>query len=118
MKRIVVALVATLLASPAGAASERRCGWLHNPTPANWWLIDRDGQWVLGTQGAEQVPGMDRLPDMATRGWVRTNGYYGYGCACLSLQTDKRSGRVTRVISGAPVPLRQCRSDKRLPRPE
>ena len=117
MKRLAAALLLAVAATPASAAAERRCGWLHNPTPANWWLDDRDGQWVLGTQGGEQVPGMDILPDMATRGWVRTNGYYGYGCACMSLDTDRRSGRVKRVISATPVPLRQCQADKRLPRP-
>jgi hypothetical protein len=113
----VLAMAAMLTATPASAAPERRCGWLHNPTPANWWLEDRDGQWILGTQGSEQVPGMDVMRDMASRGWVKTNGYYGYGCACLGLETDRRAKRVLRLLSATPLPLRQCRADKRLPPP-
>lgn len=104
-----------MAAAPAGAP-ERRCGWLQNPTPANWWLVDREGEWILGVQGGYQAPGMDEMPDMSTRGWVRTNGYYGYGCACMSVTTDRRSRRVTRLFSATPVPLRQCRTDRRLPR--
>ena len=59
---------------------------------------------------------MDELPDTTTRGWVETNGHYGYGCACMTVSVDRRSGRVTRLYSATPVPLRQCRADRRLPR--
>jgi hypothetical protein len=117
MKTVIGAVLLAALATPAWGVTERRCGWLHNPTPANWWLEDRAGQWVLGTQGSDQVPGMENLPDMAARGWVRTNGYHGYGCACLTLETERRGQTVKRVVSGTPVPLRQCRADRRLPRP-
>ncbi len=113
----IFALAAIPAFSASAAAPERRCGWLQNPTPANWWLVDRDGEWILGVQGGYQAPGMDEMPDMSTRGWVRTNGYYGYGCACMSVATDRRSGRVTRLYSATPVPLRQCRADRRLARP-
>ncbi|MGQ0588249.1 MAG: DUF4087 domain-containing protein [Sphingosinicella sp.] len=95
---------------------ERRCGWLQNPTPANWWLVDRDGEWLIGAQGGYQAPGMDNMPDMTTRGWVRTNGYYGHGCACMTVETDRRTMRITRIRSASPVPLSQCRRDRRLPR--
>ena len=113
----LIAASAIALPSSAQRPPERRCGWLQNPTPANWWLVDRDGEWILGVQGGYQAPGMDEMPDMSTRGWVRTNGNYGYGCACMSVTTDRRSGRVTRLFSATPVPLRQCRADRRLPRP-
>jgi hypothetical protein len=103
------------LAGPNGR-SERRCGWLQNPTPANWWLIDRDGEWLIGAQGGYQAPGMDGMPDMTTGGWVETNGSHGYGCACMDVTTDARSRRVTRIFSARPVPLRQCRADRNLPR--
>jgi len=121
MRRILLLIAmfaASTMALPLSAqrAPERRCGWLQNPTPANWWLVDRDGEWILGVQGGYQAPGMDEMPDMSTRGWVRTNGYYGYGCACMRVTTDRRSGRVTRLYSASPVPLRQCRADRRLPR--
>ena len=95
---------------------ERRCGWLHNPTPANWWLVDRDGEWLIGAQGGYQAPGMDEMPDMTTRGWVRTNGYYGHGCACMTVETDRRTMRITRLRAATPVPLARCRSARRLPR--
>ena len=106
-----------LMAAPAPApASERRCGWLQNPTPANFWLIDRDGEWLIGAQGGYQAPGMDEMPDMSTRGWIETNGHYGHGCACMTVTTDRRTRRVTRILSARPVPLSQCRNDRRLPR--
>lgn len=54
-------LVLLLLALPAIAA-EQRCGWLDNPTPANLWLRDRDGQWTLSEQGLYEGPGIDNLP--------------------------------------------------------
>jgi hypothetical protein len=106
---------------PAVAATaskgERRCGWLVNPTPANWWLTDRDGQWILGTQGADQAAGMDEMPDMSTAGWVETNGHYGYGCACMTITADA-DGQVSRVADARPRPLRQCRADRKLPKPD
>jgi hypothetical protein len=109
--------VAMLGAVPAAqAAPERRCGWLENPTPANWWLTDRDGQWILSTQGREPVDGMEAIPDMTTRGWVETNGSYGYGCACLVLDTAP-GRRVLRVLSAEALPLARCRADRALPRP-
>jgi hypothetical protein len=105
-------------ASADAARGERRCGWLSNPTPGNWWLTDRDGQWILGTQGGEQAPGMDEMPDMSGSGWVETNGSYGYGCACMTIAHDPATRRVTRVANAQPRPIAQCRADKSLPRPE
>ncbi|HEX8309286.1 MAG TPA: DUF4087 domain-containing protein [Allosphingosinicella sp.] len=95
----------------------RRCGWLSNPTPANWWLTDSQGQWILGTQGADQAPGMDEMPDMSTAGWVETNGHYGYGCACITITADGE-GKVTRISDAQPKPLKQCQADGKLPKPE
>ena len=109
---------ALALAPGPTRAAERLCGWLHNPTPANYWLTDRATQWTLSEQGGSAVPGFDDLPDMARYGWVVTNGdSYGYGCACLLADVDRRAGRVIRVIKAEPVPLRKCRNDRRLPQP-
>jgi hypothetical protein len=49
---IIPALISglSIFALPANAA-ETRCGWLQNPTPANWWLTDRDGTWTISAQG-------------------------------------------------------------------
>lgn len=105
---------------PAAAIAlkgQRRCGWLSNPTPANWWLTDSQGQWILGTQGADQAPGMDEMPDMSIAGWVETNGHYGYGCACMTITADD-DGRVTRIADAQPRPLKQCQADRKLPKPE
>ena len=116
----VAAAPAAVKAASAPAVpprSARRCGWLSNPTPANWWLTDGEGQWILATQGADQAPGMDDLPDMSTAGWVETNGHYGYGCACMTITADG-DGRVTRIADAQPRPLRQCRADRKLPKPE
>ena len=106
---------AALAVAPAGAP-ERRCGWLDNPTPANFWLTDRDGEWLIGAQGGYQAPGIDDMPDMSTAGRVRLNGSYGYSCACMDVTVDRRTRRITRIYSARPVPLRQCRADRRLPR--
>jgi hypothetical protein len=46
---LAAAAFASLAAVPALA--ERRCGWLENPTPANYCLTDRDGEWTIGVQG-------------------------------------------------------------------
>lgn len=111
---LLLALAAA--ASAPAATAERRCGWLQNPTPANYWLVDRDGEWLLSAQGGYQAPGLEDMRDMSTRGWVEVNGHYGYGCACMTVTTDRRTRRVTRLFSAIPVPLRQCRADRRLPR--
>ena len=105
------------VAAAAAAAGERRCGWLSNPTPGNWWLTDKDGQWVLGTQGGDQAPGMEGLPDMSTAGWVETNVHYGYGCACITIAHDPTTRKVTRIAKAEPKPLKQCQADRSLPEP-
>lgn len=112
-------LVSFLLLAMAAApgATERRCGWLHNPTPANYWLADRDGEWTIMSQGGFQAEGWEDMGNMSARGWVRTNGYYGYGCACMTVETDRSTMRITRIHSAESRPLRPCRADRRLPRP-
>lgn len=109
-------------ASPALAeshAAEQRCGWLENPTPANWWLRDRDGEWVLSVQGGYQADGLANLPDIAGKQWVVTNsGGYGYGCACLDVQVDKKSRQVVRLMSARPLSLGRCKADRKLPAPD
>jgi hypothetical protein len=115
MRLAAAAACLTLIATPA--AAEKRCGWLVNPTPANWWLNDRDGQWILSVQGRGGAPGFDDLPDMSLRGWVRTGpGSYGHGCACLDLTVDRGSKRVLRIASATPLPLAACRNDPALAR--
>lgn len=112
----LIPVLAGALAGPAQGA-DRRCGWLHNPSPGNYWLDDRDGQWIMATQGAPgTTPGMNRMPDMTVREWVRTNGYYGYGCACVVMDANARRD-VLRIHSAEQLPLSRCRNDRALPRP-
>jgi Protein of unknown function (DUF4087) len=107
-----LAILALALATAPVAAAEQRCGWLANPTPSNYWLTDRDGEWTLSIQGGDHAEGMEQMPDMTTRGWVKTNGYYGYGCACMTVETDRKTMKITNVLSATPRPLKQCRADR------
>lgn len=120
----LVALLLPLAGVPSASdaaprpARETRCGWLHNPTPANWWLVDRDGEWVIGMQGGYQAPGLDDLPDLTVSRWVVTNGSaYGYGCACLSVSVDRKARRITRIHSVRQQAIGVCRADRKLPPP-
>ncbi len=112
-----VVIATSSAAKPTVAKPETRCGWLQNPTPSNWWLDDRQGTWTLSVQGGYEASGMDNMPDMSTNGYVKTNGNYGYSCACMKVSTNKRTMQIKHVFSARPVPLRQCRSDKNLPKP-
>lgn len=105
----------SLFTLPANA-SETRCGWLQNPTPANWWLKDKDGTWTISAQGGYQARGMDNIPNIDDKEYIRTNGYYGYGCACLRVSTDRNRMRITKIDSGQQLPLRTCREDRNLPK--
>ena len=96
-------------------ATETRCGWLANPTPANWYLKDGDGTWVISLQGGYQAEGMDNLPS-DEKEYVRTNGYHGYGCACLNVSTDSNRMRITMIQGGETLPLSTCREDPNLPK--
>lgn len=104
--------------TPAAKVTERRCGWLHNPTPGNWWLIDGEGEWILAVQGGKQVEGMDDIPDMTANDWRTTNGSYGYGCACMMVTSVAGGMEVERIADVQPKPLEQCRADKALPKEE
>ncbi len=97
---------------------ERRCGWLSNPTPANWFLADRSGDWTISVQGGFEAQGMDKINLQNERDYVRTNGSYGYACACLDVVT-KRSGqswRITKIHSFKQLLLKQCLEDPALRR--
>ena len=100
-----------------GAVTARRCGWLHNPTPGNWWLFDGRGEWILGSQGGRQAEGLDEIPDMTRFGWVETNVHYGYGCACMRVTAIPGKLMVERIAEIEPLPLERCEADKALPRP-
>lgn len=117
---LVVALVLTdvTMVSSADAAShvrrQVRCGWIDNPTPANWWLTDGYGEWIISVQGGRQADGMDNLPDFSSS-WVETNGHYGYGCGCLNADVDVRQKQILRIYSVQQKRISACKNDKALP---
>jgi len=102
-------------ATPGQPPVVLRCGWFENPTPGNAWLTDRDGQWLIGLQGGHQAEG--DWPRFTPARWVRTNGHYGHGCACLRVVADEASYEVQRIVSATSRPLRVCRRDKALTEP-
>ncbi|MCB2078216.1 MAG: DUF4087 domain-containing protein [Novosphingobium sp.] len=120
MRGVLAICIGAGLASVALAsarAPEKRCGILANPTPANWWLNDRDGEWIIGTQGGFQAEGIDVMPEsFYKKGWVRTNGNYGYRCACLTVDSDRKNKRITRIRSAQALPMKRCNADKALQR--
>jgi hypothetical protein len=106
--------MAALAPSPAlpvvEAAAVTRCGWFVNPTPGNAWLIDAAGEWIIGAQGRFQAEG--EWPEFIDSRWVATNGNYGYGCACMKVDSNARSKRITRIYSANSRPLSSCRNDR------
>lgn len=108
--------------APAFAAGENRCGWIQNPTPGNYWLDDRDGMWVIMTQGQDDEPlGMENFPDISTGDYVASSGNYGYTCGCVRAETDADKaggGKITAIYSVKLLPLNKCLADRALPRPE
>jgi hypothetical protein len=109
-----VLILAAVVAAAAAQAAERRCGWWENPTPANAWLTDKDGEWIVGVQGGHQADG--DWPDFSAREWVKTNVNYGYGCACLDVEVDRATKRVLKIVRAQARPLAACRRDRALPR--
>src|SRR5688572_20329164 len=99
-------------AQKSGSGFEKRCGWIDNPTPANWWLTDKDGEWIIGTQGGRQAEG--DLPSFSDANWVKTNGNYGYGCACLMAKVDPKEKLILKIQNAQVLPLQKCRADKSL----
>lgn len=82
-------------------------------------------QLVAHRQGRDldtcHAEGMDKTPSFNPKLFVETNvpgSGYGYGCACLIVETNAKAQRITKVSSGKILPLAKCRNDKALPNPE
>lgn len=115
---VLLSLISLAVASPTHAA-EKRCGWYENPTPSNHFLTDREGTWIIGAQGSYLAEGGENLQEFPDSKWVQTNaGSYGYGCACLDVETDHTTKKVLRVLHLEVKPLSACRRDKNLKEPE
>jgi hypothetical protein len=93
---------------------ETRCGWLSNPTPANIWFYDRDGEWTIGVQGGYQIEGDWEWPSFRRGQWVKTNGSHGYGCVCMRMRVDQETREVLEIKSAHARPLQACRQDRSL----
>lgn len=108
------ALALMLLGSPA-AALETRCGWLDNPSPANWWLLDADGDWTISIQGREEFSNFFDVEPTGTYEREGLHPSYGWSCACIRGEFDPVSRRLTFAESVRNLPLSQCREDPALP---
>ena len=116
---ITVSLAIGGLRTPTVSADgpwEKRYGWFSNPTPANAWLDDRDGEWTIGIQGGHQADG--DWPDFKPREWVKTNVNYGYGCACMLVKVNQQTHEVLEIKSAYSRPLSACRKDRHLKEPK
>lgn len=105
LKQCTVFSVAALCIVGAAAvkASDKaalRCGWLQNPSPQNASLSDRDGEWVISMRGRPVAQG--DWPEFGPSQWVRTNGHYGYGCACLRLVANAHTHELSQILSASP----------------
>jgi len=111
------ALLTIALAPLAHAAEpeEHVCGWYENPMPRVINLIDHDGSWKVATSDGYSAPG--QKPVFRSSQWVRTNGDYGYGCACLSGDMDEQTHTVNAITSATPRTLAACRADTSLREP-
>lgn len=117
MRKIIAATCLSLFVLPMTAtAAENRCGWIENPTPGNWWLTDRDGQWIIMSQGGHEAPGLEHVGDISAGDYVATNGNYGYACGCMKVDTDGDS-RIVAIHSFRQLALSKCSNDPALPRP-
>ncbi|WP_422785566.1 DUF4087 domain-containing protein [Roseibium algae] len=105
------------LVTQVAQAAENRCGLIENPTPANWWLTDGEGTWTIRLQGRDWEPlGMDRIGDISEGDYRRTNGNYGYACACAKVDTTTFDGEryITAIHSFTQIPLARCDNDPAL----
>jgi hypothetical protein len=113
--KTAAAIIAVLISGSAMSAGETKrqtlCGWFENPTPGNYWLIDRRGEWLIGLQGGYQVKDDWPWPKFESSQWVSTNGNYGYGCACFAGVVDLTEQHFISITSANAKPLSVCRED-------
>jgi len=114
---ILLSGAAFLLAPASFASAEMRCGWLENPTPSNWWLIDKEDTWTLIAQDGYEAKGTDLIGDISTGDYVKETGDYGYACACMDVTLDRDSNRIAEIRSFKQLRMSKCRNDKALPPP-
>lgn len=112
MKLLSIALIFSF-SSVALAKVETRCGWISNPTPANYWINDADGEWIISAQGGYQATGeIEAYP--TDEQMVNTNGSYGYWCGCITGTFDKNEQLVKEILSSSVKSLDVCLEDPNL----
>src|SRR5689334_15642593 len=108
-------LVVPAIGLAAEPSTQRRCGWVDNPTPANWELTDRDGAWTVSAQGGHHAAGdLPEFPE-TTDYWVTANGSYGYGCGCFDVAVDSARKLILAIHRSRVLPLKRCQADRSLP---
>jgi len=112
--KINIFCVLFLLMPLAVFAKESRCGWLENPSPANYWFTDKDGEWTISIQGDKSAIGMEKLAGFPDNEFIQTNVGYGYGCACITIDTNFGKREVIKIYKFNPISLQRCKSDKKL----
>ncbi len=122
MKKLIALSVLVLAPVFASATTDVRCGWYANPTPANHWITDGQGDWIIMSQGSHQAQGSETIA-MNTEDkklWVKTSPTgYGYGCACATVTYDLVPGQKYQLVKSLrnlrQQALKICRTDKNLP---
>ena len=99
---------------PDAEIFETRCGWFSNPTPSNFSLFDRDGEWIIGVQGGYQVTNDWNWPAFSPEQWVKTNLDYGYGCVCMQMKVNSKTHEVLAIKHTRVQSLAKCRDDRAL----
>lgn len=113
--KTILALFIAFAGSTAFAKPEVRCGWIENPTPANYWIIDADGEWTISVQGGYQAEGDVVFPRDGANNYVKTNFNYGYFCGCINATVDKADRKVLKIFSASAKSLSACLNDPALP---
>ncbi|EKR75302.1 PF13316 family protein [Leptospira noguchii str. 2006001870] len=118
LKKISISFILVFIAAfPLFAKEnvlETRCGWFHNPSPANITLYDRDGEWIFSVQGGYQLKEDWEWPKFKPSEWVNTNVNYGYGCICMNAVVNHKDRKVITIQTLKAKPLKSCQKDPAL----
>lgn len=98
----------------ASSEFETRCGWFVNPSPANIFLLDADGNWTLSSQGDHFIEKEWDWPNFSEDEWIGKPNAYGHGCACITAKFDKEKFDVLEISKLWPQALKICLTDKKL----
>lgn len=112
---LLVSFSLLILSTSALAATQNRCGYIENPTPGNYSLLDSAGEWIISVQGGHQAEGDVATPKTAKDPeYVLTNGNYGYWCGCVTATVDAKEMKVLKIKSSRMLPLNTCLRDRKL----